>query len=352
MLRYRKLFYLATMLLLLTHRVFLWLPPALAANLSNVSLVRALEIASSRFLSGEWGKCEVRVTLPDIASSSRLALGALAQLDCPAALRQIEDAKGRALTDVETLWLGYALEQSGRHTQALETWRSYPAIGRYFVVLAEHNAAGANAEAVERFTRLAVEVEPQDWSLQLERGRLLRSSNPTQAAVAFRRAIELAPEEAEGYRFLGLLRIEQSDFASAMEQCRKAVEVEPKNSLTWQCLGEAAFHAQDWEAAEWAFMTKLTLVPNDPEALFWLGRTYRYAGQNEQAAYWLAQAVQSTHDSGSWAAYAWYESGYTFMAQEQRAKAIQAFRRVQELAPDFVYIQVVQAELAHLEENR
>ena len=179
MLRYRKPFYLATMLLLLACRAFLWFLPASATNLSNVNLMAALETTSSRFLSGEWGKCKTRVTLPDIASSSWLALGALAQLDCPAALRQTEDAKGRALTDVETFWLGYALEQSGRHTQALETWRSYPAIGRYFMFLAEYNAAGANTEAVERFTRLAVEIEPQNWPLQLERGRLLRGSDPT-----------------------------------------------------------------------------------------------------------------------------------------------------------------------------
>ena len=144
----------------------------------------------------------------------------------------------------------------------------------------------------------------------------------------------------------------QQKHSDAISVCRTATEIEPSSGDAWQCLGEAAFYAEDWETAEWALTTRLTIEPNQPMALFVLGRVYRYDGRNELAAYWLQEAIIAAQGQNSIAALAWYELGYIYKQGEQNEAALQAFKQVNELNPEFTYINDVLYQIENLDGNR
>jgi len=168
-------------------------------------------------------------------------------------------------------------------------------------------------------------------------------------------ALEIWQQHAMGIStyFVSLAKyhVANLDFTTSITLCTTATQIKPENIHAWQCLGESQFYVRDWESAAQTFITKLTLESADQIALFWLGRTYRYMQAYEQAEFWLTQAVQVDHDSQAITAFAWYELGHTFLAQDRHKDAISAFHHVQELAPWFLYIDNVVTELARLEAN-
>lgn len=282
---YQRLFFLALWFLLSGWMaVLLW--PVLLSNLTNLHLIAQAQANSARFLAGEREPCAESVSLPEITALPRLAVGALAHLDCATTEQYLTQRASRDRADLEVFWQGYILARHGQHQQAIEIWQQHAAgISHYFVSLAKYNQT-------------------------------------------------------------------QSEFNTAVKLCTTATAIEPQGAHAWQCLGESAFYARSWEKAAQAFTTKLTLQPDDPTTLFWLGRTYRFAGKYEQAENWLKQAIDAANDSGPVAAFAWYELGHAFLAQNREGDALQAFQQVQKRDPEFLYIDRVQAELARLEERQ
>lgn len=326
--------------------------PELSRNVANIY---AMTVAYNRSLpvtSGEWGRCQEYAFESERVDASGIMLGAIAQLDCQGTVHRFAKVPDETLTDMEVFWSGYTLERSGEHVKAVQRWQRRPAIGNYFMSLALYNHQQNKTEVIPSLTALAVMVKPQDWTLYLQRGQLLMSESPTLAIQAFRKVIELTPDQAPGYVNLGVLYTQQGEFAAASGLCHTATELEPENLRAWQCLGEAAFYAGDWAVAEQAFVKKLDVASDDPQTLFWLGRTYRYMDQNAQAVKLLQRVIQATPGNDSLVTFAWYELGYAFSNQGQRAEAIHAFQQVQEINPDFAYIDNVLIELSRLEDNQ
>jgi tetratricopeptide (TPR) repeat protein len=326
--------------------------PELSRNVANIYAITVIYNHSLSVASGEWSHCQEYAFGSEQVDASDIMSGAIAQLDCREAFHRFAKVPDETLTDIEVFWSGYTLERSGEHVKAVQRWQRRPAIGNYFMSLARYNHQQNNTEVIPSLTALAVMVKPQDWTLHLQRGQLVMSESPKLAIQAFRQVIELAPDQAPGYVNLGILYTQQGEFAAASALCHTATELEPENLRAWQCLGEAAFYAGDWAVAEQAFVKKLDVASDDPQTLFWLGRTYRYMDQNAQAVKSLQQVIQATPGNDSLITFAWYELGYAFGNQGQREEAIHAFQQVQEINPDFAYIDNVLIELSRLEDSQ
>jgi tetratricopeptide (TPR) repeat protein len=285
------LFVGAVLSYLLTFNAVSGFLPALEANSRNLSVLMPAEAFTPDLLAGEWGMCDAAIALPERLPSPLLAFGSWARSDCPITLRGLDITL--LPNDVQAFWLGYALERNGQRSLALEAWQPYSAgIGNYFALLAGYNSIRSTARAAEKFNRLAMDLS------------------------------------------------------------ETAVDGDPTDLHAWQSLGESAFRLHEWKTAEHAFAAKLSLKPDDLETLFWLGRSYRYAGKNEMATQQLMQVVRRANDGGTWAAAAWYELGYAYLSQNQKENAIHAFHRVQEVEPVFIYATDVVSQLSYLESIR
>lgn len=333
----------------------------LVSNITNVVAIKLLRVTPSPFLTNQRQEgCglpthsdlfEIRPSSVAALAPSELpmpALGAVAQIDCPAAVKLVATHKeDLPRNEVDALWMGYLREQTGQHGAAVELWRRYK-VGVYFMRLAQVASRQGSSERVEALTRFATEVDPQNWAFQLTRGRLLQNRDPVLAAEALRRSINLDPSKAEGYVELSSLERARNNYAEAINLCKKATSIDSKNPVAWHCLGEAAFYSSQWAPAEEAFANEAALSGDQASSLFWLGRTYRYKGDNAKASQVLQQAISRVRGDRQLAAFAWFELGQVFAQQELQEKAAGAFHCVLQLAPDFQYRDEVLSKLTSL----
>jgi putative PEP-CTERM system TPR-repeat lipoprotein len=82
-----------------------------------------------------------------------------------------------------------------------------------------------------------------------------------QATVAYERAIQLEPRNAEAYLGQARVAFAVDDPARALAAIDKALEVQPASAAAWEMLGEMRYRAEDRHGAETAFARVLDLNP-------------------------------------------------------------------------------------------
>lgn len=101
---------------------------------------------------------------------------------------------------------------------------------------------------------LARQHAPRYGAVHLLEGEIHRDSRSLPAATeAFRRAIELTPEDERGYLRLGSLQEDQGRDAQANQVYRDLVRTVPGSGAGWFRLGELALRREDLEGAEHAY---------------------------------------------------------------------------------------------------
>ncbi len=84
----------------------------------------------------------------------------------------------------------------------------------------------------------------------------------------FKKAIELKPEYDEAYMNLGLVTFyDCNDPAKAWEYMMKAIEIDPNYALAYRYLGEFSEDQNPEEAQRW-FEKSIEIDPNQPETQF------------------------------------------------------------------------------------
>ena len=188
-------------------------------------------------------------------------------------------------------------ERAGAHAEAgrrllaaadaaPQAWTPDPRAQR-LVLLA---AVSAPALALGLYLTLGapgVPDQPYAQRLAAWRGADLTTLAPDQIAAVLREATAKRPNDAEGYRLLGLAEDAAQNPLAAVQALKRAAALAPQRADIWRMLGQAAFVAAGGKVdreAESAFHQLLALEPGDPTARFFLAQAKADAGQTTQAA--------------------------------------------------------------------
>jgi superkiller protein 3 len=175
--------------------------------------------------------------------------------------------------------------------------------------------------------------------------RLLEQATAHYRALRSAEAVRLYEEYLARYSdradvrvFLGsaLLNLEKPD--GAMEQVRRAIELDPNYARAYALAGRIHAAGRHWELAEHAYRRALRLDPADRDAWYFLGRCYYEENRFEKALEALQRAVSLKAEFSRT-----YELlALTYDALTQYEEAEKAYRRALELAgkeyrPFFAY---------------
>lgn len=136
-------------------------------------------------------------------------------------------------------------------------------------LLSAGNAKKANTE----FNR-ALALAPSDANLHFLNGLAYREMGRTNgqavtelAETGYRLALEFDSNHWLAAWHLGLLQVEQHQYAAARKSLATAARLRPRNPDIQLALAGSAYQASDAPVALWAANNTLTLRPDDPEAL-------------------------------------------------------------------------------------
>lgn len=131
--------------------------------------------------------------------------------------------------------------------------------------------AAEPADAAER---------PQDW---FERGSMLEATSKTEAELAYKRAIVLAPDYVEPYLNLGVMLCDSGRGAEAVELYRSALRQRPDEALLHFNLAVALEDLKRNEEALAAYEECLRLAPKLADAHYNAARLHELSGHRSQA---------------------------------------------------------------------
>jgi tetratricopeptide (TPR) repeat protein len=176
-------------------------------------------------------------------------------------------------------------------------------------------------EAIAAYSR-AIERDPKDLSFWHGRGLAYSSLGQYEKALAeYQTILELAPADALAHHQLAWLLatcpdVKLRDPSRAVELARKAVQLAPQEANHWTTLGTAHYRAGDWKAAV-AALDKSRELDKAPAALTWLflAMTHRKLGHDGEARQAYDKALR------------WLEQNKETLAQHK--PQLEALRRIQ-----------------------
>ncbi|EKE74040.1 lipoprotein NlpI [Gallaecimonas xiamenensis] len=86
----------------------------------------------------------------------------------------------------------------------------------------------------------------------------------------FNRAVQLKPDMADAYNFLGIQAISAEEYEQAYEALDAAIELDPKHEYAYLNRGIALYYGDRPELAVRDLETFLALQPSDPYRILWL----------------------------------------------------------------------------------
>ena len=115
--------------------------------------------------------------------------------------------------------------------------------------------------------RAAVDRAPTDVAAWNRLGEFLRASDPAAAEAAWRRAVELAPDDGEARFHLGNLCRDRGELDAARTEYERALASAPDHAGLLNNLGLVLQALGDRAGAEACFRRVLATAPEHPDAL-------------------------------------------------------------------------------------
>jgi Flp pilus assembly protein TadD len=223
-------------------------------------------------------------------------------------------------------WLArsYYLQQTSLN-DALEAARrateKSPTFGFAWARLAELEFSFGHHRESARALKRALELAPKNAEALALRGFVLSAQNRTGAALnSFQEAIEADGALGNGWLGRGLCRIRQGDFTEGRRDLQTAAALEPNRSLLRSYLGKAFSTAYDSVHARRELSLARRLDPNDPTP--WLYESWLDYQQNQpNAAVEDLETSQALNDNR-----AVYRS--RFLLDQDRAVASSSLARI------------------------
>lgn len=155
-----------------------------------------------------------------------------------------------------------------------------------------------------------------------------RAERPAEAVRLYREYLANFPDRADVRFFLGAALLNLNQFEVALEQARRALELDETYSRAYTLIGRIHAARQDWVRAQQAYRTALRLDPQDRDTWYFLGRCYYQENRFEPALEAFQRALSLKAEFSRT-----YENlGLTYQALGQPEAAEKAYRRSVELA--------------------
>lgn len=192
------------------------------------------------------------------------------------------------------------LAKLGRDAEAQESFESLAAVST--------EAALAVAQAYQRMERFREAIPllekvsgakpdfaPAFFLLGAARER---SGDHAAAVLAFRRALEIAPNFHAALNYLGYLWADRGEnLEEALAMIRRAVALDPENGAYVDSLGWAHFQLKQYDRAQVYLERAIRLLPTDSTAFEHLGDLYRTLGDPQKARDQYRRAVALEGDN-------------------------------------------------------
>ncbi|WP_306534236.1 serine protease [Geobacter sp.] len=178
----------------------------------------------------------------------------------------------------------------------------------------------------------ALQKDPQNAAAYGYRAELRRIIGDKKGALEdIRRAQELNPSSGYFYRTLAYWLREDKDREGAVTAVEAAVRREPWDWLAWELLGELRHDQQQHQEAEKGYRTVLRLKPGEPTAAANLASVLAFLGKPDTARQTL---TKGTPVDTTQAAKTWLNIGAMEGKNQRFAESEKAFRKALELNPD------------------
>ncbi len=162
------------------------------------------------------------------------------------------------------------LKQKPDHQQAVALLEHLRAAGGLETALAQYRA-GRFADS-ERTLEQLVQAGSRDPKVYNLLGWCLhRRQRTNEALAAMRRAIELAPGDAQWYANSAQILLESGMFQAAYGTAAKALELSPASVQALKVKGHVEMNRGAFKLALESFQRAVAADKNDPEAVRWLG---------------------------------------------------------------------------------
>lgn len=145
---------------------------------------------------------------------------------------------------------------------------AYSAKARLIVETVANGLSGADAEAAYKQADAAIvqanRLAPDEAATHISRGKLLmqRDFDWNNSEAEFKRAVELAPENAEALFQLGVARASQGDLVHAVELTQKALMIDPRSEFGLQWLAGYLIPLGSLDNAEQAIGKAIEIKPD------------------------------------------------------------------------------------------
>lgn len=162
---------------------------------------------------------------------------------------------------------------------------------------------------------------------------LHRQNRPSESLAVYTRAAAITPPTGDDLKIVGLNYVLLDDYTDAIKWLRSAVEHDPKNKDAWYYLGRAYYTKSQRVEARQAFLTVLSLDPQDSKAENNLGLIFETDGHPASAmeAYRKAIAWQEERSHPSEQPYV--NLGNLLMQQGPIKEALMPLEKAVALAP-------------------
>ncbi len=181
--------------------------------------------------------------------------------------------------------------------------------------------------------RKALEINPTLTAAEKNLAvALAESGRGEEALVHFHKALEIDPDFAEAHDNLGKLLAAQRQFDEAIVHYRKALEVDPDFAAAHDDLGQALFHQGLLHEADEHFRKAVVIKPDFAEAHNDLALVSVKRGQLDEAMVHYHKALEIKPDYAG----AHFNLGMALAGSGQVDEAIAHFQKALEIKPDFI----------------
>lgn len=185
-------------------------------------------------------------------------------------------------------------------------------------------------KAIETFKK-AIELKPDNAKVYFFLGNVFGDKGDYIKAIdAYQKAIEFRPDFKNAYINLGHAFFVKGDYDKAIEANKKAIELKSDDDKAYFNLGSCFAHKGDYDNAIEAFKKTSTLKPDDDKIYFNLGNSFAEKGDYDNAI----QSFQKATTINPLNEKAYFNLGHTFANKGNYEKSIVAFEKAIELKYD------------------
>ncbi|HEY2858920.1 MAG TPA: glycosyltransferase [Terracidiphilus sp.] len=143
-------------------------------------------------------------------------------------------------------------------------------------------------------------LNPEDAQALIEMGlaELEVARRPHAALPHFERACRVSPESPATWLYAGMCMVRLNRFATALERLQKAEELGLRNGVLYQTIGDARFHAGQFEQARAAYEHVAALGYASPLSEAKLGACEVHLGKPQDGISRMKQAVAASPENG------------------------------------------------------